>query len=97
MPAIAKQGALCTGHGAYPPRANTTATVTTVTVQGVPALVEGDAWPIHTDGDSPHAGTVSPTGSTVLIEGKPAARIGDIIDGGCGSAIAEGDNTVIAG
>ena len=87
-------GDMCTGHGAYPPRASTGGS-SDVFINGIPAHRVGDSWTTHCDPSGCHGGTTSGGSSTVYINGKAAARVGDSVD--CGSGIAEGSNDVYIG
>ena len=97
MPGIAKMGALCTGHGLYPPRPNVQSSPD-VLVEGLGAVRLGDLWLVHQKPGgtpNPHTSVVAAGSATVLINGIAAARIGDPLV--CGSVIAEGAPTVTAG
>ena len=85
----------CTGHGCYPPRRNSQAS-TNVFINGIGAHRQGDTWPPHGCSDcSPHSGTLANGSSTVYVNGKQLARIGDPIS--CGSRCAQGSVNVFAG
>lgn len=94
MSAIAKDGAICTGHGCWPPRQNLTAS-SNVFANGLGIIRLGDTWQVHCCDKSCHLGAVSAGASNVYINGRPAARIGDPIS--CGSLIASGSSNVWAG
>lgn len=94
MPAVTRLGDRCTGHGAFPPRVNNSASGD-VFVNGIGAHRMGDGWAVHCAGSSCHASTLDNGSGTVFVNGKPLARIGDPI--ACGSAIAEGSSDVFAG
>ena len=73
----------------------------TVLIGGMPARcaeVDNHVCPL-VNGVEPHVGGVVAVGSlTVLIEGLPAARMGDeIVEAGGPNAIAEGEPTVLIG
>lgn len=93
---IAYQGVLCTGHDDYPPRNNITAS-TDVFVGGFGVVRVGDYWPEHyeVDGDGFHDGHLAEGSSTVYVNNQPVGRIGDMLD--CGSAVAQGSDTVFVG
>ena len=95
MPAIVRFGDICTGHGCWPSRANSSAS-TTVFVNGQGAHRVGDGWAAHTCPDIPetHGSTQATGSSTVFVEGKALARIGDSI--ACGSSNATGSPNVFA-
>lgn len=95
MPAVTKLGQLCTGHGCYPPRVNSSASGNVFT-NGIPTHRQGDSWVPHGCGDcSPHSSTTASGSSTVYVNGKQIARIGDPVS--CGSKIAQGSGNVFAG
>ena len=94
MPAVSRMGDVCTGHGCFPPRANTDGSGD-VFVNGVGAHRQGDGWESHQCGDSAHASALASGSSTVFVNGKPLARIGDPV--ACGSAVAMGSSSVFAG
>jgi len=95
MPAAARLGDYCTGHGCWPPRTGVSASPN-VHINGIAAHRLNDPWNVHccpTDGC--HAGAVASGSSSVFINGRPAARIGDSIS--CGSFIAMGSPNVSIG
>lgn len=94
MPAVARAGDSCTGHGNFPPRANDQGS-SNVFVNGIGAHRQGDHWPAHCSGDSCHESSTSGGSGSVFCNGKPLARIGDAIS--CGSVIAEGSKNVFSG
>ncbi len=94
MPAAIRQGDKCSGHGCFPPRANTSWS-TNVFVNGLGWHREDDGWEKHKCGDSEHAGSLSDGSGTVYVNGKKAGRIGDPVS--CGSAGAQGSGNVYAG
>lgn len=55
----------------------------------------GDGWVVHCCGRSCHASNLSAGSSSVYVNGKQLARIGDPV--ACGSAVAEGSSDVFAG
>ena len=95
MPAAARLGDYCTGHGCWPPRTGARASPN-VYINGIQAHRLKDLWNVHccpTDGC--HPGEVASGSATVFINGRPAARIGDSIS--CGSYIAMGSPNVSIG
>ena len=94
MPAVVRLGDECTGHGCYPPRVNDQASTNTF-VNGRGIHREGDHWVTHCCGPSCHDSNLASGSSTVFINGKPAARIGDPIE--CGSVAAQGSSNVFFG
>lgn len=94
MPAVARLGDTCTGHGAFPPRASTGGSPN-VLINGIPAHRQGDAWPSHCSPNSCHASTLAQGSATVLVNGKQLGRVGDPV--ACGSTVAVGSANVTAG
>lgn len=96
MPAAHVLGMQCTGHGCWPPRPNAQASPD-VFVNGIALHRNGDAWAAHTCPEIPetHASVLAGGSSTVFINGKGAARIGDAV--ACGSSAAEGSANVFIG
>ena len=86
----------CTGHGCWPPRANSSASGD-VFVNGKGAHRVGDAWLPHTCPSIPetHGSSQASGSATVFVNGKALARIGDSI--ACGSSNATGSGDVYAG
>jgi uncharacterized Zn-binding protein involved in type VI secretion len=94
MPAAARLGDYCTGHGCYPPRTGVTASID-VFINGIEAHRLTDVWDIHCCLGDCHGGIVEEGSTTVFINGLAAARIGDSV--ACGSLIAMGSPTVNIG
>ncbi len=94
MPAVARLGDKCSGHGCFPPRANDSAS-SDVFVNGIGAHRVGDTWVEHTCNKKTHDSTLSVGSSTVFVNGKAVGRIGD--DVACGSVIAQGSPNVFSG
>lgn len=94
MPAVARVGDTCTGHGSFPPRACDSGS-SDVFVNGIPVTREGDHWVAHSNGNSSHDSTLAKGSGSVFVNGKSLARIGDLI--ACGSAVAKGAKNVFAG
>lgn len=95
MPAVVRQGDTGTGHGPFPPRANTGGSPD-VLVNGLGVHRQGDPWASHCDpSPSCHPGAAAGGSGTVLANGMPVMRIGDDVD--CGSAAAQGSGDVFAG
>jgi len=92
VPAAVRKGDNDTGHGCYPPRQNTGSAGNTF-INGLLAHRQGDAWPNHACPNTPpHPGTTAAGSPNVMIEGMPAARVGDSID--CGGVCASGSSNV---
>jgi uncharacterized Zn-binding protein involved in type VI secretion len=69
-----------------------------VLINGMPAIVVGDPMAVHVCVVKPfpaHGSSVAAGSGTVIVEGKPLARIGDAI--GCGDALASASPDVFAG
>lgn len=67
-------------------------------INGEGAHCVGHGWEEHCNNDDPpecHTGKTSEGSSSVFVNGKPLARIGDAID--CGDIIATGSSNVIVG
>lgn len=94
MPAAARKGDQCTGHGSFFPRANDEGSPN-VFINGKAAHRQGDHWVHHDDRDTSHDSTLSEGSGTVFINGKQAGRIGDSV--ACGSVIAQGSDNVFIG
>ena len=92
MPAAARQGDSCTGHGAYPPRPSVAGSPN-VFIEGKPALRVGDAYAAHCN-PKPicHGGSQASGSSLVYVNGQPLARVGDGVS--CGSAVSTGASSV---
>lgn len=94
MPAVARLGDKCSGHGCFPPRANNSAS-SDVFVNSIGAHRVGDGWLPHKCKKNIHASTLAEGSSTVFVNNKALGRIGD--DVACGSAIAQGSSDVFSG
>jgi uncharacterized Zn-binding protein involved in type VI secretion len=94
MPAAARKGDRCTGHGCFPPRVNDQGSPN-VFINGIPAHRQGDHWVTHCCGDSCHDSAAARGSSTVFVNGVQLMRIGDPI--ACGSAVAQGSHNVFVG
>lgn len=93
----ARGPAITTGHGCWPPSV-VPGTASTVFINNLPAVKQGDAMIPHTcvvPKHPTHGSSVSKGSSSVNVEGKQAVRIGDPI--GCGSVIAQGSSNVFIG
>lgn len=95
MPAVARMGDMCTGHGCWNPRPNDEGSPD-VFINGVPAHRLGDHWTTHCCfGSMCHASALASGSGSVFVNGRPLGRIGDSV--ACGSAVAEGSPNVFAG
>jgi len=93
MPAVTRVGDECSGHDCYPPRVNDEGSPN-VKVNNLSVHREGDHWTSHCC-SSCHDSTTAKGSSTVFINNKHVARIGDPIR--CGSVIAQGSPDVFIG
>jgi uncharacterized Zn-binding protein involved in type VI secretion len=93
MPKVARFSDTCTGHGPFPPRANTSASEN-VFINGLGAHRLTDSWGPHS-ARTTHESTLVSGSSTVFVNGLPLGRVGDIV--GCGSIVATGSDNVFAG
>ena len=91
MPAAARLGDYCTGHGCFPPRTGVNAS-NNVFVNGIQAHRLTDGWNVHCCRNSCHPGGIVEGSGSIFINGLAAARIGDSV--ACGSLIAMGSPTV---
>jgi uncharacterized Zn-binding protein involved in type VI secretion len=94
MPAVARLGDKCSGHGCHPPRPNVSGSGN-VFINGAAAHRQGDGWAVHTCGKNTHGGSLSGGSGSVYANGQPLGRIGDAVS--CGSAVARGSSNVFAG
>jgi len=90
---VARLNDVCTGHGCFGPRNNTSAS-NNVFINGIGAHRVGDAWAPHTC-VSTHDSVLAGGSSSVFVNGLPLGRIGDPV--ACGSSIASGSDDVFAG
>jgi uncharacterized Zn-binding protein involved in type VI secretion len=94
MPAVARLGDVCTGHGCFSSRPNDTAS-NDVFADNKPVHRQGDHWVTHCCGPACHDSVLAQGSSTVYVNGKQMGRIGDPV--ACGSTIQTGASTVFAG
>ncbi|EBZ5074336.1 alanine racemase [Salmonella enterica subsp. enterica serovar Typhimurium] len=94
MSNIAVKNSVCSGHGGFPSRPPAEA-VEFVKVNGIGVLVDGNAYPAHTDGNSSHPGNAVSTRPWFTIGGKPVVCEGDPVS--CGSTVTSGDPLVKVG
>lgn len=86
-------GALCTGHGCFPPRPNDQAS-DDVFVNNIAVHRHTDHWTTHVCVSS-HDSNLSSGSGTVYVNNLQCSRIGDPV--ACGSAIAQGSVDVLSG
>ena len=98
MPLAAQVGSsVVTGHGCDAATVIAGPGAPTVLINGIPAVTTSDFTAPHTIGTPPFCSThTSPiiSASTVLINGKPAGRIGDSV---CAGTITSGSANVMIG
>jgi len=96
MPAITRLGDNDTGHGCWPPRPSSQASIN-VYVNGIAIHRQTDARAAHTCPSIPetHSSTLATGSLTVFINGKNCGRIGDSVT--CGGFVAKGSGNVFAG
>lgn len=93
MPPVARAGDMTNHPGVL----QVTGAVTRVLIGGMPAAVVGTMHVCSIPSSPPHppAPVIPPGSTSVLIQGRPAARIGDAT--GCGAQIITGASTVLIG
>ena len=93
---VVRLGDICTGHGCWPSRANSSAS-TNVFVNSKGVHRVGDSWLPHTCPSIPetHASVQASGSSSVYVNNKAVARVGDSI--ACGSSNATGSPNVFIG
>ena len=93
MPAIARVGDLCSGHGCYPPMPCIEGS-SNVFLNGKAVTRAGDHWEAHCDMCTAtlfcHERVGAAGQSNFLVNGKQVMRVGDPIS--CGSAVAQGSS-----
>lgn len=96
MPPVSRLGDICTGHGCWPSRPNVEASPN-VFCNNIAVHRQGDAWAAHTCPPIPetHASVLAAGSSTVFVNGRQMARIGDPV--ACGSRVASGSPDVYCG
>lgn len=94
MPPTSRKSDTASGHGCFPDSVATGGSGN-VSINGIPALREGDAVAAHgCKKCKPHPRAVAAGSPTVFVNGRPLARVGDGID--CGGAMAAGSADVSA-
>lgn len=98
MPAIVREGDICTGHGCWPPRPAISSSKT-VFSDGRGVVRKGDRYAVHCKpcGKNPacHDSFVTEGSSSVFVDGIPVARVGDPI--ACGSLCSTGSLNSLGG
>ena len=82
------------GHSCFPPTSLVSASVN-VKINQKGAMRVGDSYQPHCCGPSCHGVTQASGSSTVIINGKPAGRLGDST--ACGATVISGSGNVIVG
>lgn len=90
MPAVTRQGDMCTGHGPCSPRPSVSGSPN-VYVNGIPAHRVADAWARHCT----HTSSLAAGSGSVFANARPLGRIADPV--ACGSLVATGSPNVYAG
>ncbi len=94
MPAAARLGDTCTGHGCYGGRPNDQGSPN-VFINSLPAHRQGDHWVSHCCVIPCHDSNLAAGSSTVYTNSKQQGRIGDPV--ACGSSVASGSGNVFVG
>ena len=94
MAAAHRHTDICTGHSCFPPRQNLDGSKN-VFVNSLGWHRKGDGWATHCCGDHCHQSKTALGSSSVFINSRPAARVGDPVH--CGSACARGSRNVYCG
>lgn len=95
MPPTHRQSDVCTGHGCWPPRPTGTYAATTY-ANNLKIHRLHDSYVVHCCPPPNCHGAIGTSGSsTVIVENKPARRIGDTVS--CGGVAAVGSPNVIIG
>jgi len=93
MAGVVRKGDICSGHGDWPPRSSTSWS-STVFVNGLEVIRNGDSWAVHCNSVPVcHGGTSIGTGS-VYVEGNVLQISGDPIS--CGSTHSACSSNVFA-
>lgn len=94
-PSATRLGDMASDHDGAPPTPGIEASPN-VTIDGIPAMRQGDAFESHACPDeSEHSRSLSGGSGSVFINGKPAGRVGDAIS--CGGTVIEGSTSVTIG
>ena len=87
-------GDYSSGHGPFVPQPSSSGSAN-VKINGIGAMNIDSAFPIHCVGPVCHPSKMAAGSATVMINGKPASRIGDSID--CGETLIMGSGNVLIG
>lgn len=91
---ITRLGDVSTGHGCHSPTVSVQAS-SNVLANSIGVVTVGDNYAPHTCGNDVHADVASKGSSTVLVNGKPAMRIGDLLSPA--GFVAAGSHSVFVG
>lgn len=91
---VSRIGDITTGHQCYSPSVGTSS-AKTVFADGVLVHCVGDKFTPHTCGDSVHSDVLVGGSAKVYVEGRPIARLGDVLAPG-GALMAQASWTVFA-
>lgn len=99
MPAVVRKGDTGGAHECFPSHTCTEGSGNVI-VNGKETHRQGDAWDVHTcthpkTPHGSHSGNMSGGSSSVNVNGKPIARVGDGIS--CGGSAGSGSPNVFAG
>lgn len=91
---MSRIGDITTGHGCWPPSVGITASPNVI-IDGLNAHTVGDEFTPHTCGKDVHSDKAVKGATKVFINGKPAFRLGDMLQPG-GALMAQASWTVFA-
>ena len=91
---VAKLDSLCSGHDDFQQR-NPVTCSDSLFVTGLGVISIGDTWEFHEHGGKNHDSVQSTGSSSIFVNNKAVARIGDSIE--CGSTVMTGSDTVFFG
>ncbi|WP_165699656.1 PAAR domain-containing protein [Chimaeribacter californicus] len=91
---IATKNSMCSGHDGFTARPPAEA-VPFFTVNGIAVLVDGNAYPAHSDGNSSHPGNALSTRPWFTVNGQAVVCEGDPVS--CGSTVTSGDPLLSVG
>ncbi len=93
MPSAHRQNDICTGHGCYPPRPNSSWSGNVI-VNNLGWHRKSDSWQVHCCPPPCHGSNLAAGSPNVYVNNLQAGRIGDPV--ACGSACATGSGNVFA-
>ena len=93
MPPVVRKGDICTGHGCFPPR-NNSSWSPNVFANNKNVHRKGDSWVPHKCGKKSHGSNLAAGSPNVFANNKAIGRIGDPV--ACGSSCATGSPNVFA-